>query len=284
MAYSFAQLEQLWISNGGNPATAPVMAAVAMAESGGNPSAVSPSNDYGLWQINESNFASYGLNSSNWSDPNTNAKVAIKMSGNGSNIAAWCTAWAQPKGNCGHGQLSAPQAGSPAYKNLASYGGGSAASYVASSNAAKNRPTDCDDQKGGIPLPGTGARIFNECQTRAMLGGLLMGVGVLGTLLGVGLILAAGTGSRKLLTAVQAAPGPVGRSARVVGSIGSGRAPTRTQRQRERPSQSDEDRRELAQRRANDRGMQRAQGRRNRRQEEAEKERERREGFEGAAA
>jgi len=49
--YSFSQLEQLWISAGGPRALAPVMAAIALAESGGNPAAYNPSGASGLWQI-----------------------------------------------------------------------------------------------------------------------------------------------------------------------------------------------------------------------------------------
>lgn len=55
--YSYAQLEQLWINAGGPKAIAPVMAAIAIAESGGYEKRISPPNtdgtvDRGLWQIN----------------------------------------------------------------------------------------------------------------------------------------------------------------------------------------------------------------------------------------
>jgi hypothetical protein len=48
--YSCGALESLWESAGGSAALAPTMAGIAMAESGGNPSAVSPTDDFGLWQ------------------------------------------------------------------------------------------------------------------------------------------------------------------------------------------------------------------------------------------
>ena len=49
--YSFAQLESLWIQAGGPRAVAPLMAAIAMAESSGNSNAFNPSGASGLWQI-----------------------------------------------------------------------------------------------------------------------------------------------------------------------------------------------------------------------------------------
>ena len=48
-------LEQLWDAAGGNPSHAFMAAEIAMAESGGNPNALSPTDDFGYWQINASN-------------------------------------------------------------------------------------------------------------------------------------------------------------------------------------------------------------------------------------
>ena len=55
--YSYAQLEQLWIQAGGSRALAPLMAAIALAESGGNPTEQNDTDNngtqtsWGLWQI-----------------------------------------------------------------------------------------------------------------------------------------------------------------------------------------------------------------------------------------
>jgi len=49
--YTYAQLEGLWEQAGGSKALAPVMAAIAMAESGGNSDAYNQSGASGLWQI-----------------------------------------------------------------------------------------------------------------------------------------------------------------------------------------------------------------------------------------
>lgn len=55
-SYTFRQLEELWISAGGDARDAPTAAAVALAESAGNPNAQDRNTngtiDRGLWQIN----------------------------------------------------------------------------------------------------------------------------------------------------------------------------------------------------------------------------------------
>ena len=82
---SCSGLEELWRSAGGNPADAFMAAEIAEAESGGNQYALSPTDDYGYWQINASNgslatFNAYG-----------NARSAIILSDDGSNWNAWTT-------------------------------------------------------------------------------------------------------------------------------------------------------------------------------------------------
>jgi LysM repeat protein len=82
---SCSGLEQLWDSAGGNPGDAFMAAEIAMAESGGNQYALSPTDDYGYWQINASNgslatFNAYG-----------NARSAIILSQDGTNWSPWTT-------------------------------------------------------------------------------------------------------------------------------------------------------------------------------------------------
>jgi LysM repeat protein len=82
---SCSGLEELWRSAGGNPSDAFMAAEIAMAESGGRQYALSPTDDYGYWQINASNgslatFNAYG-----------NARSAIILSDDGSNWNAWTT-------------------------------------------------------------------------------------------------------------------------------------------------------------------------------------------------
>ena len=83
--YSCSGLEQLWEQAGGSPGAAVMAADIAMAESGGNPNAISPTNDFGLWQINGSNGSLATLN------PFQNAKSAITLSSNGTNWSPWTT-------------------------------------------------------------------------------------------------------------------------------------------------------------------------------------------------
>jgi LysM repeat protein len=78
-------LEQLWTSAGGNPADAFMAAEIAMAESGGDQYALSPTDDYGYWQINASNGALATYNAYG------NARSAIILSDDGTNWNPWTT-------------------------------------------------------------------------------------------------------------------------------------------------------------------------------------------------
>ena len=80
-----AGLEQLWDAAGGNPADAFIAAEIAMAESGGNQYALSPTNDYGYWQINISNGSLATFDA--WG----NARAAIIISHDGTDWYPWTT-------------------------------------------------------------------------------------------------------------------------------------------------------------------------------------------------
>jgi LysM repeat protein len=82
---SCSGLEQLWTDAGGNSADAFMAAEIAEAESGGNQYALSPTDDYGYWQINASNGALATFNAYG------NARSAIILSDDGSNWNAWTT-------------------------------------------------------------------------------------------------------------------------------------------------------------------------------------------------
>lgn len=72
--YSYSQLMQLWIAAGGSRTMAPIMAAIAMAESGGNPRAHNASGASGLWQILG---AVKSADQSRLFDPTVNAREAV---------------------------------------------------------------------------------------------------------------------------------------------------------------------------------------------------------------
>lgn len=82
---SYSGLEALWRSAGGAQWAAATAACIAENESGGNQFALSPTNDYGYWQINISNGALATFNAYG------NARAAIILSNNGSNWSAWTT-------------------------------------------------------------------------------------------------------------------------------------------------------------------------------------------------
>jgi Lysozyme like domain len=104
-AYTFGQLEALWIEAGGNPAAAPVMAGVALAESEGDPSSNNLSDpyggSYGLWQINgahagitdrtppdQGGTPTPASQVAAWDTPLTNAKEAVALY-NTSGLEPW---------------------------------------------------------------------------------------------------------------------------------------------------------------------------------------------------
>lgn len=113
------EIARTWLANGGARSVVVIATAVSVAESGGDTDAISPSNDYGLWQINTVNFRALGVNTVTVRDRDVNARCAIRLSGNGTNWKDWCTCWEQPRGNCGHGYLPVPQPSSPAGRDIA---------------------------------------------------------------------------------------------------------------------------------------------------------------------
>jgi LysM repeat protein len=79
-------LEALWEAAGGSHGEAFMAAEIAEAESGGNQYALSPTNDYGYWQIN----GSWGPALATYSAIG-NAKAAVHISEDGSNWSPWTT-------------------------------------------------------------------------------------------------------------------------------------------------------------------------------------------------
>jgi LysM repeat protein len=84
---SCSGLEALWEAAGGSPAAAFTAAEIAMAESGGNQYALSPTDDYGYWQINA---AAHGAAQATF-NPIGNAQAAVAISSDGTNWEPWTT-------------------------------------------------------------------------------------------------------------------------------------------------------------------------------------------------
>lgn len=90
---SYAQIEAAWIQGGGSPSLAPLMAAIAEAESSGDPTSTNPTDNngtqtsWGLWQISTGTHAEPAPN---WNDPIENARLAVaKLHSQG--LSAWGT-------------------------------------------------------------------------------------------------------------------------------------------------------------------------------------------------
>lgn len=87
--YGYDQLKELWIKAGGRKEVAGLAAAIALAESGGDPNAQHRNSDgsidRGLWQIN----SVHGAQST--TDVTANVKAAISISNNGKTFRPWTT-------------------------------------------------------------------------------------------------------------------------------------------------------------------------------------------------
>jgi LysM repeat protein len=79
-------LEALWEAAGGSSSEAFMAAEIAMAESGGNQYALSPTNDYGYWQIN----GSHGPGQATFNALG-NAEAAVAISDDGRDWGPWTT-------------------------------------------------------------------------------------------------------------------------------------------------------------------------------------------------
>jgi len=89
--YNYAELEGLWIVAGGNKTAAPIAAAIALAESGGDPTIPNGPYVMGLWQINTAPNANPEYTVTQMKDPLANAVAAVKISNDGTNWNPWQT-------------------------------------------------------------------------------------------------------------------------------------------------------------------------------------------------
>lgn len=92
--FTYAELEGLWIRNGGSRATAPIAAAIAEAESSGRSWVTSSNPDGGTnvgpWQL-DTNGKGAGFTVAQLQNPDTNARVAVRGSSDGTDWSAWET-------------------------------------------------------------------------------------------------------------------------------------------------------------------------------------------------
>ncbi len=127
--YTYGQLEELRVGAGGSKTMAPLMAAIALAESGGDPAAENAADNggkqtsWGLWQISD---GTHNQPAANILDPRVNARQAVaKYEAQG--LGAWGTYTSGAykryyKGDVPPGQL--PQGGTPGSPVLTGFPGG----------------------------------------------------------------------------------------------------------------------------------------------------------------
>jgi len=172
--YTYAQLEGLWINAGGSAATAPLAAAVAEAESGGNAAVTSANPDggtnVGLWQLDTLGVGS-GYSVAQLQDPAANAAIAVKGSSGGANWSSWET-YVNGAYKAFMSSSTTPQTtGLPTASSTGTATGTTAATLT----AAGTTGTAC---ALSVPIAGC---ILPKSALRGVIGGLCLGAaGILG--------------------------------------------------------------------------------------------------------
>lgn len=113
------QVAGYWIGAGGPKSRAVEWVAIAIGESSLDDAAVSVAGAIGIWQIMPFNAAIGGGGVADLYDPAYNAKVAVIMSGGGTNCAAWDSAYADIGASGRYSFLAWPERGSADFNNLA---------------------------------------------------------------------------------------------------------------------------------------------------------------------
>lgn len=116
--WSALDVADFWIAAGGPKNRATEWVAIAKGESSYDDRAVSSAGAIGLWQIMPFNAAPNGVTVQQLYDPRLNARVAVQMSGHGSNCAAWDSCYADIQASGRYSFLAWPEPGSADYANL----------------------------------------------------------------------------------------------------------------------------------------------------------------------
>lgn len=184
--YSYAQLEALWEQAGGPSSVAPIAAAIALAESSGNSSALNLTDNggtqtsVGLWQVSNGTH-DYPAS---WATPQGNATEAVaKYQGAGNSFQPWGTYTSGAYKQYVNGSTT---------PNTNGIGSAGAAIGSLTGNANPNiNASDCLISAPSIDLYVTslgGGCIVPMSWGRAMLGGLLIGASGLITLVTLALL------------------------------------------------------------------------------------------------
>lgn len=228
---SYQALESLWTSAGGKPELAPIMAAIAIAESGGNPSSLNDNphtGDYsvGLWQINyygdmlADRTRAYGSPQALRASPTAQARAAVSIY-NGQGLKAWTTYTSGAykrylQGSNYHGADPVGDTSSSSGGDGGSGGSGSDGSGGAASNAG-------DDCAWSLTLPVVGKTcVVSRHALNAGIGGFLMTGGVLISITGLIILAAYGFQRTGILDKAAQAASVVPGGGKVAGALATG--------------------------------------------------------------
>ena len=117
--HTASEVAGYWTGAGGPANRAAEWVGIAMGESSLDDAAVSSAGAVGLWQIMPFNASVGGGSVSDLYDPGYNAKVAVLMSGGGTNCAAWDSCYADIYRSGRYSYLAYPEVGSADYHNAA---------------------------------------------------------------------------------------------------------------------------------------------------------------------
>lgn len=116
--HDWHQIAAYWVSAGGPSDRSTEWAGICNAESGRDDEAVSPDGAIGLWQIMPFNAHIGGGGVGDLFDPTYNAKVAVIMSGGGTNCAAWDSCYVNIFRSGRYRYLSWPESDSSAWRSI----------------------------------------------------------------------------------------------------------------------------------------------------------------------
>jgi soluble lytic murein transglycosylase-like protein len=116
--FTARQVAAVWEFTGGPHNRDVEWVAIAMGESGLRTDALSPAGAIGLWQIMPFHAAEFGYSVGQLYEPAVNALIAVRLSGYGTNCAAWDSAYANIYASGRYRFLGFPEQGSADYNNL----------------------------------------------------------------------------------------------------------------------------------------------------------------------
>ena len=255
---SYGQLKAVWLTAAAGTqyatnAWASLMAAIALAESGGDPNSTNPTDNggtqtsWGLWQISDGTHKSV---SANWNNPVVNADLAIKKLGSNGNLTPWGTY------DSGAYKAYLNDKTSPNYGNVPDGGGSvTAAAQAAGTQQQVQQQQSVSGCWWGIDLPVIGTTcLINENAIRRIAAVGLFAVSApilaIGTLVLVAVGLQNSGALTKAADVAAVVPGGGGLAARLVKGADAvsspGRSAARRQGARQRENEAED--RELTER------------------------------------